>query len=234
MLRDLARGLVGHTGCVSGVGPRTWQSREATHVHRDGEPDVDDGVPPCCADAGDPARLECLCAVYVVASAAARALGPARHARQVADSQAPCMSCALTQNNKPYYIAGGTTIVVMWYVLSSYLNNKERLGSSVLRTVSHRVKDAPEVHALLGQPVQLKRSAFGDPWIEGIINPVKGKVDMSFQVQGPQGAATVYFTSVRKAKGEPFEVLRFLVVPDGDSTRAVSLLSGGSPQHVVV
>ncbi|KAI3628142.1 COA1 [Malassezia furfur] len=134
----------------------------------------------------------------------------------------------------PYYIAGGATIVVMWYVLSSYLNNKERLGSSVLRTVSHRVKDAPEVHALVGQPVQLKRSAFGDPWIEGIINPVKGKVDMSFQVQGPQGAATVYFTSVRKAKGEPFEVLRFLVVPDGDSTRAVSLLSGGSPQHVVV
>lgn len=114
----------------------------------------------------------------------------------------------------------------MWYVLSSYLNNKERLGSSVLRTVVHRVKDSPEVHALLGDSVQLKRSAFGDPWIDGIINPLKGKVDMSFPIQGPQGTATVYFTSVRKNKGDPFEVLRFLVVPEGDSTRAVSLLSG--------
>lgn len=234
MTYGLAGALAGRMRRVSSVGPRTWQSREATHVHRDGEPDVDDGVPPRCADADDSARLEHIRTADVVAAAAAWALGPPRHARQVADSQAPCRSRALTQNHKPYYIAGGATIVVMWYVLSSYLNNKERLGSSVLRTVSHRVKDAPEVHALVGQPVQLKRSAFGDPWIEGIINPVKGKVDMSFQVQGPQGAATVYFTSVRKAKGEPFEVLRFLVVPDGNSTRAVSLLSGGTPQHVAV
>ncbi|WFC98672.1 cytochrome oxidase assembly protein 1 [Malassezia yamatoensis] len=137
-------------------------------------------------------------------------------------------------NNRPYYIAAGASLIALWYVLTTYLNNKERLGSSVLRTVSQRVKEASEVHSLLGEPVQLKRSSFGDPWIEGIINPLKGKVDMSFQVYGPRGTATVYFTSIRKAKGDAFEVLRFLIVPDADSSQAVSLLSGTpSPSNVL-
>lgn len=131
------------------------------------------------------------------------------------------------QNNKPYYILGGASLIVMWYILSSYFNNKERVGSSVLRMVSHRVCSSPEVHNLIGEPVFLKRSAFGDPWIEGVVNPLKGKVDMSFQIQGPSGIATVYFTSVRKHKADPFELLRFLVVPEGDSSRAVSLLAPG-------
>ena len=56
------------------------------------------------------------------------------------------------------------------------------------------------------------------------INPLKGKVDVSFRIVGPLGAATVYFTSVRPQPQAQFEVLRFLVVPDGDSQRAVSLL----------
>jgi len=116
---------------------------------------------------------------------------------------------------------------VFWYIFSSYLNNKERVSSSVLRMVSHRVRSSPEVHALIGEPVFLKRSAFGDPWIDGIVNPLKGKVDMSFQVEGPEGVANVYFTSVRKHKTDPFELLRFLVVPEGDSSRAVSLLAPG-------
>lgn len=131
------------------------------------------------------------------------------------------------QNNKPYYIIGGASLVVFWYLFSSYLTNKERLGSSVLRMVSQRVRSEPDVHDLLGEPVFLKRNVFGDPWIEGIINPLKGKVDMSFEIEGPRGVATVYFTSVRKQKTEPFELLRFLVVPAGDSSRAISLLGHG-------
>ena len=130
-------------------------------------------------------------------------------------------------NKKPMYILGGASLAVMWYVLSGYFNNKERLGSSVLRMVSQRVRTAPEVIEMLGDPVKIKRSMFGDPWIDGIVNPLKGKVDMSFEVQGPLGVGKVYFTSVRKHKADPFELLRFLVVPNGDSSRAISLLSNG-------
>ncbi|WFD05311.1 cytochrome oxidase assembly protein 1 [Malassezia vespertilionis] len=72
-------------------------------------------------------------------------------------------------NYKPYFILAGLSMAAFWYIFSAYLNNKERVGSSVLRMVSHRVKDAPEVHALLGEPVNLKRASFGDPWIEGIV-----------------------------------------------------------------
>lgn len=133
----------------------------------------------------------------------------------------------LTQNNKPYVIVGGLSLVVFWYVFSSYLNNKERVGSSVLRMVTQTIKESQDVHALLGEPVHLKRSYVGDPWIEGIVNPLKGKVDMSFPIEGPRGTATVYFTSVRKHKTDAFEVLRFLIVPEGDASRAVSLLAPG-------
>ncbi|WFD29182.1 cytochrome oxidase assembly protein 1 [Malassezia sp. CBS 17886] len=128
------------------------------------------------------------------------------------------------ENRKPYYIAGGVSLVLFWYGFSTYLKNKERLGSSVLRMVTFHIKESPEVHELVGTPVILKRGITGDPWIEGIVSPVKGKVDMSFQVEGPAGVATVYFTSIRKEKTDPFEVLRFLVVPDGDSHRSLSLL----------
>lgn len=116
---------------------------------------------------------------------------------------------------------------MFWYVFSSYLNNKERVGSSVLRMVTNSVKESEEVLALLGRPITLKRSQWGDPWIEGIVNPLKGKVDMSFPIEGPLGTATVYFTSVRRHKADPFEVLRFLIVPEDEPSRAISLLSPG-------
>lgn len=136
-------------------------------------------------------------------------------------------------NRKPLYIAGGASLVALWYVLSAYFNNKERVGSSVLRMVSQRVRSAPEVYELLGEPVRIKRSMFGDPWIEGIINPLKGKVDMSFEVVGPRGVGKVYFTSVRKHKTDPFELLRFLVVPHDDTSRAISLLSHGIEHNML-
>ena len=53
-------------------------------------------------------------------------------------------------------------------------------------------------------------------------------MDLSFEIEGPRGRATVYFTSVRQQHGQMFEVLRFLVVPSGDANRALSLLSPGT------
>lgn len=46
------------------------------------------------------------------------------------------------------------------------------------------------------------------------------------------GTATVYFTSIRQRKGEPFEVLRFLVTPSDSTSRAVSLLSPAVEQDM--
>ena len=131
-------------------------------------------------------------------------------------------------NRRPYIIAGVLATVASWYAFSMFLNNKERLSSSVLRMVMNRIKDSPAGVEQLGRPVSLKGSILGDPWIEGMVNPVRGKVDLSFEIEGPRGRATVYFTSVRQQHGQMFEVLRFLVVPSGDASHALSLLSPGT------
>lgn len=131
-------------------------------------------------------------------------------------------------NKKPMFIAAFLGMAAFWYVFSSHMNNRERLNSSVMRLVKSRVQEAPEVHALVGEPVVLERCITGDPWITGEVNPLKGKVDVSFRITGPRGAAAVYFTSVRPNPHAQFEVLRFLVVPDVDSSTAVSLLDARS------
>ncbi|WFD33834.1 cytochrome oxidase assembly protein 1 [Malassezia cuniculi] len=127
-------------------------------------------------------------------------------------------------NKMPVLTAAFISMTIFWYYFASHMNNRERLNSSVMRMVKTRVKESPQVHALVGEPVNLERGVIGDPWINGEVNPLKGKVDISFRIVGPLGAATTYFTSVRPQPQAQFEVLRFLVVPDGDSNRAVSLL----------
>jgi len=47
------------------------------------------------------------------------------------------------------------------------------------------------------------------------INMMQGSVDVSFRLRGHKGSGTLYFTSVRKAKEEPFTILRFRVRGDG-------------------
>ena len=37
-------------------------------------------------------------------------------------------------------------------------------------------------------------------------NMLQGNVDVSFRVKGSKGAGTLYFTSIRKEKGQPFTV----------------------------
>lgn len=70
-------------------------------------------------------------------------------------------------NKKPVFTAAFVTMVVLWYVFSAHLNNRERMNSSVMRLLKSRVKESTEVHSLVGDPVNLERGVFGDPWING-------------------------------------------------------------------
>lgn len=54
----------------------------------------------------------------------------------------------------------------------------------------------------------------GDPWVNGSIRLLQGNVDLSFRVKGHKDSGTLYFTSIRKNKGEPFTILRFKVIGD--------------------
>ncbi|KAF7310580.1 hypothetical protein HMN09_00600800 [Mycena chlorophos] len=45
------------------------------------------------------------------------------------------------------------------------------------------------------------------------INQLQGNIDVSFRIKGSLGSGTVYFTSVRKAKGIPYELCAFILIP---------------------
>lgn len=68
---------------------------------------------------------------------------------------------------------------------------------------------------------------------------MQGKVDVSFKIKGSKGTvATAYFTSIRRSPHSPFEVLRFLVVPEEHqgvegqiNSSPISLLGDGYEQE---
>lgn len=94
--------------------------------------------------------------------------------------------------------------------------NQERLSSSIVRHIIRIVKDNTELKEMLGDVIRPQPEWWlnGDPWIEGSINIPQGHVDVSFKLKGHKGSGTLYFTSVRKAKGDPFTILRFRVRGD--------------------
>ncbi|UZJ52860.1 hypothetical protein CBS101457_002180 [Exobasidium rhododendri] len=112
-----------------------------------------------------------------------------------------------------------------WTAFTLHATNRERLASSVLKNVMEKIKDDERVQTQLGENVQLKREALlaGDPWINGSVNMMQGKVDMSFRVKGSRDSGKAYFTSIRRDQSKPYETLRFLIVLDSNK-ETISLL----------
>ncbi|KAK7693934.1 hypothetical protein QCA50_003508 [Cerrena zonata] len=107
-----------------------------------------------------------------------------------------------------------------WAAFYAYAANQERLSSSVYKQVLKTIKENPELQAVIGDALRPEPTWWlnGDPWISGGIHLLQGNVDLSFRVKGSEGAGTLYFTSIRKAKGEPFTILRFKVITDKGET----------------
>jgi cytochrome c oxidase assembly factor 1 len=94
------------------------------------------------------------------------------------------------------------------------------------------VRDNGELKDMLGDAIRPEPAWYlnGDPWINGSvittthfcsihsisfflcfqINLPQGNVDLSFRLKGHRGSGTLYFTSIRKAKGEPFTPREYL------------------------
>ncbi|CBQ67675.1 conserved hypothetical protein [Sporisorium reilianum SRZ2] len=137
-------------------------------------------------------------------------------------------------NTLPALAAFTIAALASWAAFTLYATNKEKLSSSIFKSVVSQVKNSPQVSALLscdqGATVVLKRETLlgGTPKVNGAVNMMQGRVDLSFKIHAAHDerrTATVYFTSIRAHKHAPFEILRFVVVDDatGDS---VSLLDG--------
>ncbi|CAE6534482.1 hypothetical protein RSOLAG22IIIB_00706 [Rhizoctonia solani] len=103
-----------------------------------------------------------------------------------------------------------------WAGFVVYATNQERLASSVTKQVLTQIRASPEVASELGSGVVAEPTwwMLGQPYVDGAINLLQGKVDISMRVKGSKGAGTLYFTSIRKEKGQPFTILRFKLICD--------------------
>ncbi|PCH37910.1 DUF1783-domain-containing protein [Wolfiporia cocos MD-104 SS10] len=116
----------------------------------------------------------------------------------------------------PTVLAFGVVGVASWTAFMAYTNNQERLSSSVVRHILETVRETRELQQVLGDAIRPEPVWWlnGDPYINGSIHLMQGNIDLSFRIKGHKNAGTLYFTSIRKAKGDPFTVLRFKVIAD--------------------
>lgn len=131
-------------------------------------------------------------------------------------------------NTFPLLAFAATAAVGSWGAFTVYATNKEKLSSSIFKSILAQVKSSPSVHSLLSSTPVLKRQLWlgGVPHVKGAVNMMQGRVDLSFKIttDKEEDEATVYFTSIRAHKHAPFDIIRFLVVSDKGS---VSLLDQG-------
>lgn len=120
------------------------------------------------------------------------------------------------QRRWPIILAFGTVGVGAWVAFIAWTHNQERLSSSVVRHIMDTVRESPELRDVLGEAIRPEPVWWlnGDPHISGAIHLMQGTVDLSFRVKGHRQSGTLYFTSIRKVKGEPFTILRFKVIAD--------------------
>ncbi|KAF8522200.1 cytochrome oxidase complex assembly protein 1-domain-containing protein, partial [Hysterangium stoloniferum] len=125
----------------------------------------------------------------------------------------------LPEIKSPLYIAALLAALGLsaWGAFILYATNMERVSSSVVRQLSSNMKSMSVMKEALGEDVHLEGKWWlgGEPWIDGAVNLLQGNVDVSFRVKGSRGSCgTVYFTSVREEKGQPFIILRHKVICD--------------------
>jgi len=124
------------------------------------------------------------------------------------------------KNRWPVALALSVVGISAWAAFFYIAANQERVASSITQQLLATVRDSPDVGALLGDVVRPEPVWWlnGAPWVSGAINLPAGNVDLSFRIKGHKGAGTVYFTSIRKAKGEAFQPLRFRLITDDGHT----------------
>ncbi|KII88324.1 hypothetical protein PLICRDRAFT_110708 [Plicaturopsis crispa FD-325 SS-3] len=135
------------------------------------------------------------------------------YARPAADQNRPLPQI---NNRWPIVLLALVTGVTGWAAFLLLATNQEKVASSVVRQIVRTIRSDPTLYEVLGDAIRPEPQWYlnGDPWISGKVNQLQGNIDVSFRVKGHRGAGTVYFTSIRRAKGEKFQILRFKVIAD--------------------
>ncbi|KAJ3832775.1 cytochrome oxidase complex assembly protein 1-domain-containing protein [Lentinula raphanica] len=116
----------------------------------------------------------------------------------------------------PAIVAFALVGIAGWTAFLTYVTNQEKISSSVVKQIMRELREDEELRTVLGDAIRMQGEWWlnGDPRIIGSISTMQGNIDVSFRIKGSKGAGTVYFTSIRREKGVPFEILRFKVIAD--------------------
>ncbi|KAJ7101005.1 cytochrome oxidase assembly protein 1, partial [Mycena crocata] len=116
----------------------------------------------------------------------------------------------------PMAVGVAALVLTSWAAFLTYVTNETKVTSSVVKQMLRTIKSDPQLAETLGLAIRPQPEWWlnGYPIIHGQINQLQGNIDVSFRIKGSQGFGTVYFTSVRKAKGMPYDILRFRVILD--------------------
>ncbi|KAK9365469.1 cytochrome oxidase complex assembly protein 1-domain-containing protein [Lipomyces kononenkoae] len=116
------------------------------------------------------------------------------------------------QSRTPRLIGYYTIFFSVMTVISLGFFNYERQQSPIVSSTMYSVRRSPAARDLLGSNIRFKDAI---PWISGSLDFLHGNVDLSYKIIGSANvAATLHFKSIRRAKGEPFEMVAWELIAD--------------------
>lgn len=110
-----------------------------------------------------------------------------------------------------YQFAAFVTVVTVSFIL---IVNYEKTASPIIGSTLHFLRRSDKVKQLLGNHVDFQNKIF--PWVWGELNQVKGRINISFKIQGDNGkVGTVILIADRPNKRTPLTIHQWSVVVDG-------------------
>ncbi|SPO03881.1 related to FMP35 Found in Mitochondrial Proteome [Cephalotrichum gorgonifer] len=106
--------------------------------------------------------------------------------------------------------------------------NYQKSSSSVVASTLYALRTSPLARSLLGEEIYFKRRI---PYIAGDMNPLQGRIDISFTVKGSKASGVMTFKSFRPDPKGLFQTEEWsLVMESGElAGKKVDLLEGGDP-----
>ncbi|CAK5265257.1 unnamed protein product [Mycena citricolor] len=136
-------------------------------------------------------------------------------------------------------VLGITAIVLVgWAGFLTYVTNETKVTSSVVKQILRTIKAEAPLQEVLGYAIRPQPEWWlnGYPIIHGqaccVVFRFRGLTPFASDqhIAGQhRRSGTVYFTSVRKAKGMPYEILRFRVI--ADDGQVIEVQTGLEPEE---
>jgi cytochrome c oxidase assembly factor 1 len=100
-------------------------------------------------------------------------------------------------------------IFIIAITLSSLaIFNYQKSSSSTVNSILYALRTNETARSVLGDEIYFASKV---PWISGELNPMQGRIDISFRVKGRKGAGKVKFVSTRK-RGNQFVSALFVTL----------------------